>query len=436
MRLTSARPTSPRSWLMVAAATTTLVLAACGGGGFDDSDDEAADTTPAEEGTDEPAELSGSLTAMIGSSGEAETNAVQAATQRFTDETGVEVEVIPAQDLVQQLQQGFVGGDPPDLFYVSPDRFRIWQEGGSLYPYGDQFEDADDFYESLRQAFTYEDELYCIPKDGGASALVIDTDAWEEAGLTDADIPQDWDDLSSVAETLTTDDRVGLVFAGEYNSIGTFLLGGGGWYVNEDETEVTADTPENVASLHYVLDNIEAGNFAYASDVEAEWEGVALGAGKAAMVISGGWIAGALDTDYPDRNWRAVEMPAGPGGPGAGVFTNCWGIAEQSENKDAAVELVRHLTSPEEQQIFTQTYGVPSYSRVSLEEWIEEELTPNETAFSAGLAYGRAQVAVPGFDSVLGDFNAQLEAMRAGSVTPEQALESLQTNGEAVISQD
>jgi multiple sugar transport system substrate-binding protein len=407
--------------LIAAASATALALAGCGGEGFDDSDDPPAQET------------GGSLTIMIGSSGEAETQAVQAAAQRFTEANGTAVEVIPAQDLVQQLQQGFTGGDPPDVFYVSPDRFQLYAEGGSLFPYGDQIEDVADFFPSLLNAFTYDGQQYCIPKDGGTHALIIDTDAWEEAGLSDADIPQTWDDLVTVAEQLTTDDRVGLAFNGDYNAVGTFLLGGGGYYVNQDQTEVTADTPENVATLEFVLENIDAGNFSFAADVDAGWGGEAFGTGKSAMTVEGAWIAGAIDADWPDRNWQAVPMPAGPGGNAVSAFTNCWGIAQQSDNQAGAVELVKHLLAPEEQQAFMQAFG-PTPSRISLEQWAAQE-QPEKAAFAAGLANSRTQVAIPGFDSVLNDFNAQLQAMALGDVTPADALASLQENGQAVIDQ-
>jgi multiple sugar transport system substrate-binding protein len=412
---------TPHRTLLAAASVAALALAGCGEG-FDEGDDEAPQQ-----------QTGGSLTVMIGSSGEAETQAVQAAAQRFTDATGTEVEVIPAQDLPQQLQQGFAGGEPPDVFYVSPDRFRLYAEGGSLYPYGDQIEDADDFFPALRQAYTYEDQLYCIPKDGGAHALVIDTDAWEEAGLTDADLPQSWDDLVAVAEQLTTDDRVGLAFNGDYNAVGTFLLAGGGYYVNEDQSEVIADTPENVATLEFIQENIEAGTFAFAADVEAGWGGEAFGTGRAAMTVEGAWIAGAISADWPDRNWQAVEMPAGPGGQGVGAFTNCWGIAQQSDNQAGAVELVKHFVAPEEQQAFMQAFG-PTPSRVSLEPWAAQE-QPEKAAFASGLSNSRTQVAIPGFDSVLNDFNAQLQAMALGDVTPADALATLQENGQAVVDQ-
>ncbi|MPZ28017.1 MAG: extracellular solute-binding protein [Micromonosporaceae bacterium] len=418
------RLTTPRRLRRLAVLpAATLLLAGCGGGfGADDDSDR-----------DDQNQGNASLTVLIGSSGPAETQAVQAAAARFADTTGNQVEVIPAQDLVQQLQQGFTGGEPPDVFYVSPDRFQLYAEGGSLHPYGDQIEDVDDFYPALRQAFTYQDQLYCLPKDGGAHALVIDTDAWEEAGLTDADLPQTWQDLTRVAGELTTDDRVGLAFNGDYNTVGTFLLGGGGFYVNPDQTQVTADTPANAATLQFILDNIDAGVFAFVADVDSGWGGEALGTGASAMTVEGPWIAGALAADWPDRNWRAVEMPPGPAGQAVGAFTNCWGIAEQSPSKEAAVDLVRHFTAAEEQQTFMQAFG-PHPSRASLQQWAADE-SPDQVAFAAGLAYGRTQVAIPGFDSVLNDFNAQLQAMRLGDVTPAEALAALQDNGEAVLAQ-
>src|SRR5258708_39123244 len=59
-----------------------------------------------------------SLTVMIGSSGDAETNAVKAAASAWAKQTGNTVTVVPAQNLDQQLGQALAGGKPPDIFYV------------------------------------------------------------------------------------------------------------------------------------------------------------------------------------------------------------------------------------------------------------------------------------------------------------------------------
>ena len=112
--------------------------------------------------------------------------------------------------------------------------------------------------------------------------------------------PDDWDELRTVSETLTTGDQVGLVFGGEWERIGAFMVQGGGWIVNEDGTEATAESEGNVEALTYVQDNVLAGNFQYAAQVEAGWGGEAFGLGKGAMTIEGPWIVGALDADFPD----------------------------------------------------------------------------------------------------------------------------------------
>ena len=90
----------------------TLALAGCGGSGFDDG--------PAASG--EPSDAGGltssddALTIMIGSSGDAETTAVKDAVAAWSEESGVDAEVVAATDLTQQLSQSFAGGNPPDLF--------------------------------------------------------------------------------------------------------------------------------------------------------------------------------------------------------------------------------------------------------------------------------------------------------------------------------
>ncbi len=284
--------TRRRRWPIAGFAVAMLVIAACG----DDDDDAGggADTagTQAPAGTDpfggvedtEPAATTGGtggggggagLTVLFGSSGEAETAAIEASAARFAEATGTPVEVIPAQDLAEQLTQAFAGGSPPDVFYLSPEQTRQFQD--SLFPYGDQIEDVDDFYPALIEAYTIDDTLYCLPKDFSNLALVINTEAWEAAGLTDEDIPTTWDELSEVSQTLTTGDQTGLVFTGEADRVGAFMVQAGGWFTNEEQTEATADSPENEEALTYLQENLTAGNFKHAATVEAGWGGEAFG---------------------------------------------------------------------------------------------------------------------------------------------------------------
>ena len=79
------------------------------------------------------------------------------------------------------------------------------------------------------QTFTYDGKLYCAPKDYSTLGLVINTDLWAKAGLTDADIPKDWAGLETVAKKLTKGKVTGLVIGNDINRSGAFMVQAGGW---------------------------------------------------------------------------------------------------------------------------------------------------------------------------------------------------------------
>lgn len=405
--------------IAIAIAAAAVMLAGCGSG--------YGQSSAPTGGAPGPVKL------MFGSSGPAETAAVQAAADRWAKKSGHQVQVIPAQNLDQQLGQGFAGGSPPDVFYLDPTKLRQYADGGSLYAYGDQLPSStvSDFYPSLRQSYSYQGKLYCAPKDLSTHALVINTDMWKAAGLTAADYPATWDDLARVAAKLTTPDHVGLTFGGDHNTAGTFMLESGGWFLNAAGTKVTADTPQNRAALQYLQTNLQKKTFANAKAIDAQWGGEAFGKGKAAMDVDGDWIIGALKADYPGVHWTAVQMPAGPAGRGTTVFSNCWGIAAKSTHRSEAVNLVESLISPEEQKSFQDAFGATP-SRKSLAGW-SVQANPNKKAFEAGVASARGPVPVPGFTSVLTDFDTGLENMYSGAATPEQILQNLQRNGDQAL---
>ena len=91
----------------------------------------------------------------------------------------MKAEVTVASDLAQQLSQGFASNNPPDVFYVSTDTLADYAGNGSLYAYGDDLANADDFLPTLVEAFTVDDEFYCAPKDFSTLGLVINTEALE-----------------------------------------------------------------------------------------------------------------------------------------------------------------------------------------------------------------------------------------------------------------
>lgn len=400
-------------------ALTALGLTACGGSGF--SDDASSSDDGALTSSDD------ALTVLIASSGDAEAAAVEAAVAAWSEESGTEASVQIASDLNQQLAQGFAAGSPPDLFYLAPEAVAGYVENGSIKAYGEELSNKDDFYPSLVENFTYDEDFYCAPKDFSTLGLVINTDLWEAAGLTEADIPTTWEELAEVSEALTTDDTVGLAFGAEYQRLGTFMAQAGGALV-EDGAAV-ANSPENVEGLTYAQEQMQAGSFAYAAEVGAGWGGEALGKGLAAMVIEGNWITGAMSADFPDVNYIVAELPEGPAGKGTLQFTNCWGMATDSPNQQGALELVEYLTSAEQQLAFSEAFGpMPSVQSASAD-WTSAN--PNLAAFLTGAEYSTFMPTQAGITDVIADLNAQLESLEDGD--PATMLESVQGNLESAL---
>jgi multiple sugar transport system substrate-binding protein len=418
--MTALRPAqkqkASRTLAVAVTALAALALAGCGSG-FSAADSEGSETPDA----------GGPLSVLIASSGEAESASVKSAVAGWSAESGTEATVNVASDLPQQLSQGFASGKPADVFYVSADQLANYASNGSLEPYGDELANKDDFYPALTEAFTYDGQLYCAPKDFSTLGLVINQDLWKQAGLTDADIPRNWEQLEAAATKLTQGGTVGLAFGPEYQRVGAFFAQAGGGLATDGKA--TANSEENVEALAFVKKMMNDGVAKFSSDLGSGWGGEAFGKGQAAMVIEGNWIQGALDKDYPNIQYQVAELPEGPGGKGTLTFTNCWGIAADSKNKYAARKLVEQLTSKENQLEFSKAFGVMPSIKSAREEWTAA--FPALAPFMAGADYAQTPPLQQGAVDVLADFNAQLEQLK--DKDPKAILDSTQGSLEPVL---
>jgi multiple sugar transport system substrate-binding protein len=401
----------------VGAAVAALVLSACGGGFNDSSGTAKAQKTG-----------KASLNVLVATSGTADLQAVKDAGAAFTAKTGNKVTVTAAQDMAQQMSQGFASGKPADVFMVDASQVNNYASAGDLYAYGDKLPMKDDFYPGLAQTFTYENKLQCAPKDSSTLALIVNTDLWKKAGLTEADVPKTWADLEAVAKKLTAGKVTGLGIGDTRDRIGAFMVQAGGWITNKDQTQMTANTPENVQAITFVKKLLKEGVAKYPKQLDSGWSGEALGKGKAAMVIEGNWIAGGMK-DFPAIKYKAYELPAGPAGKGTLSFTQCWGVAAASSYKSQAVDFVKSLMTVDQQLTFAKAFGVMPSLKSATAAYQKE--FPEDAAFLAGDKYAQGPVNAKGMDSVLADFDTGLQGLAQNN--PTAILKRVDTNGEAVL---
>ena len=414
-----------RRFGVVGAAVMAAVLAsACGSSGF--SGGSSGSSAPLKGKA-----TGASLQLMIGSSGDAETKAVEAAAAAWGKQTGNKVKVIPASNLTQQLTQAMAGGSPPDVFYGSPAQFQSLAKSNSLAVTGPAISDTSDFYPNLVKAFTLDNKFYCAPKDFSTLALEINTDLWAKAGLTDKDIPTTWDQLETVAKKLTGNGVTGLVIGDSLDRVGAFMAQAGGTYMNSDQTAFDFDSSQNLQGLQFVQKLAKEGVLKFPKQVGAGWGGEALGKGKAAMTMEGNWLVGAMKSDYPSVKYRVVTMPAGPSGKkGTLSFTNCWGVAAKSPNTKAAVDFVNYLTTTKQQVGFADTIGVMPSRESAKTQFVANN--PLQKAFIDEADYAMPQVSTVGFPEVQAQFDSQIINI-ASSSDPKTMLAQLQKNASALI---
>ena len=408
-----------RAAALAAIAAGSLVAATACGSGFDDNS----------QGTTQQSSGPANLQILIGSSGDAETKAVKDAAAAWASSSGNQATVTPAQDLAQQLGQALAGGTPPDVFYVDAARFADYASVGALEPYGENLAGKDSFLPNLRQSFTFDGKLHCAPKDSSTLALAINTDLWKKAGLTDADIPTSWDQLTAVAQKIKAKGITPMAIGDTRDRIGAFLVQAGGWWVSADGKQATADTPQNAQALTYVQSLLKRGLAQFPKDLDTGWGGEAFGKAKVAMTIEGNWLKGAMKADFPDVKYTIKELPAGAKGKGTLSFTQCWGIAAKSKFKDQAVKFVEAMTTADQQMAFAKAFGVMPSRQDALATYQQEY--PEDAAFIAGAKYAHGPVNAPKMDSVLADLDAGLQGLKNGN--PKAVLQRFDKNAKTAL---
>jgi multiple sugar transport system substrate-binding protein len=368
------------------------------------------------------------LTALIGSSGPAETFAVNNAAAAWSKQTGNKVNVVVASDLGQQLAQGFASGNPPDIFYLGNDQVATYAKAGDLAPL-ETLKNVKSFYPTLRAAYTYQGHLYAAPKDFSTLGLVISTASWKGASLTSKDYPTTWAQLSSVAKKLTRNGQVGLCTNPEFHRLGVFMIQAGGWLTSKDGKKATLNSAANVKAFNFVKSMLKAGSMKLTNQIGAGWGGEGFGKKQCAMTIEGNWIAGAMKADYPTVGYKVVQLPAGPAGKGTLQYDGGWGLAAGSKNKTEAMALITYLTQTKVEMGNAKAFGVMPSVQADAKEW--KKLYPQWSAFLDGATYSRSIPTIPNVATVLGDFNTQLQGLP--STDPKSILNRVNQELQAIL---
>jgi multiple sugar transport system substrate-binding protein len=327
----------------------------------------------------------------------------------------VKFENIPAEYLVK-LQTDIAAGNAADVFFVQNEFAQDFMSRNVLLPIDDYMaEDGitrEQYYTALVDAYTWDDQIYGLPKDWSPIGAVYDPDAFESAGVT---APTTWEELKTVLQTLKdANGTPALALDPNFDRFVIFLYQAGGDITNEDVTALTLDSPETTEALDFFYSLYSEGLSAPSSEIGAGWPGDAFVQGLTSMVYEGNWMFPTLADQAPDKKFAVAELPEGPGGPGTPAFTQAYSINAASKNPDAAWVLVNYLTSVDGVREMLP-YGLalpplPALEGEFLELYPEREPYLKSAAYAKGVQYG------PGGQTFATDANAALQNLFAGQL--------------------
>ena len=284
-------------------------------------------------------------------------------------------------------------GDPPQVaVLLAIDIFTLIEEDVVL-PISDiATSDADkawidSFYEGFMVDTRFDGKTYSIPFQRSTPVFYYNKDAWRAAGLDPEVTPKTWDEMVEMGKKLTVKDANGNVTQWgtripNLGLAGAWLFGGlvkskGDVLSTDTGTEARFDTEAAKASLEFMLrladeEVMQPGGVTWGDTPKAFLEGQA-----ASIWTSTGNLA--FINENAEFDWGVGFLPGGDG-PGAPVGGGNFYIFKDTtdEEREAALDFVRFMTTPENQAIWSMATGYVAPSQAAWE-------TPEMQAYAEDL---------------------------------------------------
>lgn len=286
----------------------------------------------------------------------------------FTEETGIEVELVTAganyEEVSQKFQTAQNSEDIGTMVVVSDATWFTNYANGSLLPVDDVMEAAGNavstYQQTLYDDYLYEDQHYGVPYSRSTTVFYYNKDHYAQAGLPDK-APETWEEFRANAEKLKEAGVAQSPFtfppANDYPAwiLNNIIWGyGGGW---SDEWDMSAMTsPETVEGVTFAQDLVQDGLANVSSGTMSD----DFAAGATSMMIGSTGSLGGI-TEAADFEVGVGFLPAGPvesekivptGGAGIGISAKA-----SPEEQLAAAEFLAYLTNSENTATFSENTG-------------------------------------------------------------------------------
>lgn len=347
--------------------------------------------------------------------------------KKFTEETGIELEVKEvemASKMKEQLRLDGPAGTGPDVVTFPHDQIGELALAGHIAP----LEVSDDvkkrFTESSILAESYDGKLYGLPKSSETPVFIYNKELMKEA-------PGSMDDVYSFAKDFTKDGNYGFLALWDNFYFAHAPMGGYGGYVfaeNDgalDPKDLGLNNDGAVEGTEYIQKWYKEGLFP--KGIIGENGGSAMDGlfneGKVASVMNGPWsFQGYKDAGI---DIGVTAMPKLPNGEPMKTFMGVkgWHVSGYSKNKEWAQKFVEFITEDENAKYrFEQTQEVPTNEGLINDSAIAEN--EGAKAVAEQSKYAVPMPNIPEMGEVWDPMAKSLQTVVTGKQEPKAALDA------------
>lgn len=350
----------------------------------------------------------------------------------------VEVETIGYDDYFTQMQTRVAGGTAPDCYELNIENFAAYANKGILAEITGV--DVSGLNETALGAFNVDGKQYGLPESFSNVVLIYNKDLFDQAGV--AYPTNDWtqDDLQAAAEKIRAlgDDIFGIWQPITYNEFFKVVAQYGGALLNEDKTEFTINSPENLAAATALVDRVLVSNVqpnAVQQGGMGDWD--MFMSGRLGMIPTGIWAFQTF-TDGCDFEWDIVVEP-GSTQKATHFFSNC--VVMNPETKyptEVATWLAWLASSTTSADIRLEAgWDLPALKDLNaLSSYLDITPPDNREAVFESLDYLVMPPVIEDYALMSDIISQKLSAAADGTITVQEALDQAQAECEAQITLD
>jgi multiple sugar transport system substrate-binding protein len=340
----------------------------------------------------------------------------------------IKLEDVSWDNLQQRLTTDIAGGTAPDIAIIGTRWLLDYAANDIAEPIDEYMtpEFKAKFIDAFLEPSVIDGVTYGLPVAASARAMYYNKDLLEKAGV--AEPPKTWDALVEAAKAVKEKGEGAYGFGLQGKEIETdiywyyALWTHGGELVVDGQSGIASEAGVQAANLYKSM--IDQGltqpspTGSNRQDIESLFK-----QGRAAMILSGPWLRGQIETEAPDLNYGLAGIPKGTTEATYGV-TDTIMLFKSSENKEMAWKFLEEAAFSEKNRTeFSAKEGFLPVLKAVAE---APEFADNEqlTAFTSLLPNAKFAPLIPNWELASDAATAALQKIYQGEVEPQAALES------------